>query len=160
MLLARFVRAVAVLAAATVAMATILVGVTPARAATPPRHVAVIRHWPATLGVWALLIANNKRGAPYRYGAAGPTSFDCSGLTMWTWAQLGRHLPRTAAQQRAATRWTSRPAQGDLVFFGGASPYHVGIYAGNGWMIDSPHTGARVTLRRIWTSAVSYGHVT
>ena len=113
-------------------------------------------------GLEVVHIAASKRGAPYVYGAEGPRAFDCSGLTHWVYAHVGRHLPRTAAQQYGATRWISardrRP--GDLVFFhSGGHVYHVGIYAGGGGIWHAPHTGARVRWERIWTRAVSYGRV-
>ena len=59
---------------------------------------------PAGTGARAVHLAATRRGAPYRLGAVGPRRFDCSGLTMWVYARLGKRLPRTAAQQYAATR--------------------------------------------------------
>ena len=90
-------------------------------------------------------------GEPYQWGASGPNSFDCSGLTMWAWAQAGVGIPRVAAQQQA---WTvpvpiSQLEPGDLVFFGNPA-YHVGMYIGDGLMVDAPHTGADVSVSPIW----------
>ena len=65
-------------------------------------------------------------------------------------------LPRTAEAQRAAATPVSNPQPGDLVFFG-APAFHVGIYAGNGMMWDSPRTGKATGQRSIWSSNVSYG---
>ncbi len=86
-------------------------------------------------------------GDPYVYGATGPGTFDCSGLTLRAWQAAGVTLPRTAAEQAGAGSRVSltslRP--GDLVFF--YSPIsHVGIYIGNGLMIHAPHTGAYVEI--------------
>lgn len=86
-------------------------------------------------------------GDPYRYGATGPSSFDCSGFTLRSWQAGGVTLPRTAAEQAGAGTRVSvsslRP--GDLIFF--YSPIsHVGIYLGNGLMIHSPHTGDVVSI--------------
>ena len=97
-------------------------------------------------------LAQRELGDPYVYGAAGPDSFDCSGLTMYVYAQIGIGLPHgaTAQQQMSTPVPMSALQPGDLVFFGGASySYHVGIYAGGGSMIHAPHTGA----------VVSYGSV-
>ncbi|MEZ5350866.1 MAG: NlpC/P60 family protein [Microthrixaceae bacterium] len=87
----------------------------------------------------------------YRYGGSSPsTGFDCSGLMMWSWAQVGVGLPRTSRAQFAATQRISMSQiqPGDLVFYG--SPvYHVGMYVGGGMMIDSPRTGKPVSIRPV-----------
>ncbi|MEI2778890.1 MAG: C40 family peptidase [Tetrasphaera sp.] len=108
---------------------------------------------PAAGGV--LAIAARYLGTPYVYGGSTPAGFDCSGFTMYVFAQVGISLPRTAAGQQAAATPVSSPQPGDLVFFGYPA-YHVGIYAGNGMMYDSPRTGLSVSLRSIWGGA-SYG---
>ncbi|MEU8531016.1 MULTISPECIES: C40 family peptidase [Streptomyces] len=110
----------------------------------------------------ALGIAASKKGSPYKYGATGPSRFDCSGLTLYSYKRAGKTLPRTAHQQYNKTRHiaASSRAQGDLVFFhSGGYVYHVGIYAGNGKIWHSPKTGSWVKLDRIWTSKVWYGRV-
>jgi cell wall-associated NlpC family hydrolase len=99
------------------------------------------------------------RGALYKYGATGPSRFDCSGFTLYVYRKFGVHLPHRAREQRfrgrAVSRAQARP--GDLVVFRqGGSWGHVGIYLGNGYMIDAPHSGARVQVRKIWTSAVVF----
>jgi cell wall-associated NlpC family hydrolase len=117
----------------------------------------------ASVGLSALHVAAAQRGIPYRYGGASPrTGFDCSGLTMYSYARVGRYIPRVAQQQYLATirvgAWARR--QGDLAFFyTGRTVYHVGIYAGGGYMIDAPHSGAVVRMERIWSSYVLYGRV-
>jgi peptidoglycan DL-endopeptidase CwlO len=109
---------------------------------------------PAAGGV--LGIAARYEGIMYVYGGTTPAGFDCSGFTQYVFRQVGISLPRTAEAQRAATTPVSNPQPGDLVFFGSPA-YHVGIYAGNGMMWDSPRTGKAVALRSIWSSTVTYG---
>ncbi|AXI76409.1 C40 family peptidase [Peterkaempfera bronchialis] len=116
----------------------------------------------ATLSAKALRIAAAKRGAPYVFGAAGPSRFDCSGLVMWSYRKAGKNLPRTAQAQYNKTRHIGQNSRrpGDLVFFHrGSSVYHVGIYAGSGRIWHAPHRGARVRLERIWTKSVWYGRI-
>ncbi|MFD7862366.1 C40 family peptidase [Streptomyces sp. NPDC057682] len=116
----------------------------------------------ATHSVKALNVAASKKGAPYRWGATGPSRFDCSGLTLYSFKKAGKKLPRTAQQQYNSTRRISfsQRQRGDLVFFhAGRSVYHVGIYAGSGKIWHSPKTGAVVRLEKIWTRNVSYGRV-
>lgn len=110
---------------------------------------------PAAGGV--LGIAAQYEGLMYSYGGTSPsTGFDCSGFTQYVFGKVGISLPRTADAQRAATTRVSNPQPGDLVFFGSPA-YHVGIYAGNGMMWDSPRSGQAVALRSIWSSNVTYG---
>lgn len=111
----------------------------------------------------ALRVAASEIGVPYRYGGAGPrTGFDCSGLSQYSYARIGKGLPRTAQQQYNATvriPWSARRL-GDLVFFySGKTIYHVGVYAGSWTMIAAPHTGARVQRERIWSTHVVFGRV-
>lgn len=103
--------------------------------------------------------AARHRGAPYRYGATGPSAFDCSGFTRYVFSRFGKSLPHNAASQRSSTQAVSRSAirVGDLVFLDGNG--HVGIYAGNGSMWDAPHSGTRVTLRRIYSTSYTVGRV-
>lgn len=95
--------------------------------------------------------AQREVGKPYVYGAAGPDSFDCSGLTMYVWGKAGAGLPHSAAGQWDDTVRVPISAiqPGDLVFF--YQPVdHVGIYVGGGEMIDAPHTGADVRYETIF----------
>ncbi len=103
--------------------------------------------------------AANHDGAPYRYGATGPSSFDCSGFTRYVFAKLGKSLPHNARAQRDLATPISRSQVrvGDLVFMDNNG--HVGIYAGNGYMWDAPRAGKNVSLRRIYTSTFAVGRI-
>ncbi|MFF9172500.1 C40 family peptidase, partial [Streptomyces sp. NPDC014793] len=93
----------------------------------------------------AFSAAQSKIGSPYVYGATGPSSYDCSGLTSWAYAQAGVSIPRTSeAQSGIGTRLTRSQLQvGDLVFFFN-DLHHVGLYAGNGQILHAPRTGTVV----------------
>jgi cell wall-associated NlpC family hydrolase len=93
----------------------------------------------------ALAAAKTKLGDPYVYGASGPSSFDCSGLTSWAYAQAGVSIPRTAeSQANAGMHLTaSQLKPGDLVIFY-SDYHHVGLYAGNGMVLHAPRTGENV----------------
>ena len=96
----------------------------------------------------AIAAAKSVLGVRYTYGGATPeTGFDCSGLTMWSWAHAGVSLPHSSAAQYASLPHVSRSdlQPGDLVFF--YSPIsHVGMYLGGGSMIHPPHTGSVVQI--------------
>ncbi|MGW2261962.1 NlpC/P60 family protein [Streptomyces sp. NPDC004749] len=93
----------------------------------------------------AVRAAQRAVGLPYVWGANGPTGFDCSGLTQWSYAQAGVGLPRTSQAQRYAGRQVSlaeaRP--GDLVAYRDDAS-HIGLYVGNGQVIHAPYPGAAV----------------
>ncbi|MFF6829803.1 NlpC/P60 family protein [Streptomyces longwoodensis] len=94
----------------------------------------------------AYAAAQSRVGSPYVWGATGPNSFDCSGLTQWAYAQAGISLPRTTYEQaKIGTRITSQSdlQVGDLVFFYN-DLHHVGLYAGNGQVLHAPRTGTVV----------------
>jgi cell wall-associated NlpC family hydrolase len=103
----------------------------------------------STLGGQAVAIAEQYLGVPYVYGGASPSGFDCSGLVMYVYAQLGVSLPHNAAAQFSVLPHVplSDLEPGDLVFFNGLG--HVGIYVGNGTMIHAPHTGTVVQFGSI-----------
>lgn len=88
-------------------------------------------------------IALSKLGSPYKWAAAGPNSFDCSGFTMWCYAQVGVSLPHSSRAQYGVGQRVSRSdlAPGDLVFFGRTRIHHVGIYIGGGNFVHAPSTG-------------------
>jgi cell wall-associated NlpC family hydrolase len=104
----------------------------------------------------AIAFARSQIGDPYAWGATGPTSWDCSGLTQAAWARAGIYLSHYTGYQWSETRRVplSDLQPGDLVFFGADGPtsHHVGLYVGNGQMIEAPHTGAWVTESSIWRS--------
>ena len=94
--------------------------------------------------------AMDQRGKPYEYGAAGPDSYDCSGLTQYAWAAAGVSLPHSSSQQsRMGTPVARDQLQpGDLVFF--YSPVsHVGIYIGNNQVVHAPEQGDVVKVSDI-----------
>ena len=104
----------------------------------------------SSAGARALAFAKSELGTPYRYGAAGPSAYDCSGLVMAAFKKAGVTLPRTsAAQARVGTRVSrSELKPGDLVFF--YSPVsHVGIYLGNGKMVHASTSGEPVKVSDI-----------
>lgn len=105
---------------------------------------------PSAIGGSILDIAMRYQGVPYVYGGTTPRGFDCSGFTQYVFRQAGIGLPRTSwAQGSAGTRISASQAQpGDLVYYGG----HIGIYAGNGMMIHSPHPGTTVRLQSVYGS--------
>jgi cell wall-associated NlpC family hydrolase len=102
---------------------------------------------------WAL----SQIGKPYLWGGAGPSAYDCSGLTMMAWARAGVALLHWTGYQ-----WVEGPhvpltqlQRGDLVFFATntsdpATIHHVGIYIGNDQMVDAPYTGAFVRIDSIY----------
>ena len=101
----------------------------------------------------ALRAAESRQGLPYVWGAAGPGSFDCSGLVQWSFAQAGVAMPRVAADQARTGPAVpvSQLEPGDLLFYHTdptAPGYisHVAIYLGNGWMIQAPQPGLRVEV--------------
>jgi cell wall-associated NlpC family hydrolase len=100
-------------------------------------------------------IAQQYLGVPYVWGGASPSGFDCSGFTMYVYAQVGVGLPHNAAMQQSMVAAVSLPAPGDLVFFGYPA-YHVGIYVGGGGMIHAPHTGTVVEYGSV-AGASGYG---
>jgi len=111
---------------------------------------------------WAL----TQLGKPYQWGGAGPDSYDCSGLTMDAWAQAGVQLAHWTGYQ-----WLSGPhvplddlQRGDLLFYATnnsdpATIHHVGIYIGNGMMVDAPYTGAFVRIDSIYQPGIPIGAV-
>ncbi|MEU3553172.1 C40 family peptidase [Streptomyces fragilis] len=106
----------------------------------------------------AFAAAQSKIGSPYVYGATGPGSFDCSGLTSWAYGQAGVGLPRTSqAQASYGTRLSMDQLQvGDLVIFY-SDLHHVGLYAGNGQVLHAPRTGTVVRYESINNMPFQFG---
>ena len=111
----------------------------------------------ATAAQLAVNFAYNQLGDTYVWGAAGPDSWDCSGLTMVAWAAGGVSLPHWSVAQYAATIPISvdQLKPGDLVFWADRSNdpstiFHVGLYIGDGNMIHAPRTGVPVKIESIW----------
>ncbi|NUT36936.1 MAG: peptidase P60 [Hamadaea sp.] len=107
-----------------------------------------------------IALAKKYSGRPYRWGAAGPKAFDCSGYTKYIYKKLGIKLPHHAAKQakkgKRISRANARP--GDLVFFKDSSGriFHVGIYAGGNKMYDAPTAGKKTGKHRIWSKRVEF----
>lgn len=121
-----------------------------ARAARSSRSRSVATYDGPASGRAAIAVkeAYNKLGSPYKWAAAGPDRFDCSGLTMWVWAKSGVSLPHSSRAQFASGRKVSQSdlQPGDLTYYG--SPiHHVGVYVGGGQMISAPQTGDVVKLQ-------------
>ncbi len=109
-----------------------------------------------------LATARAQLGKWYQYGAAGPNHFDCSGLTQYAYSKVGVKLPHSASAQRNVGRAVSasQARAGDLVVFReGGSWGHVGLYLGNGYMLDAPHSGAQVRIEKVWKDTVVYRRV-
>jgi cell wall-associated NlpC family hydrolase len=105
-------------------------------------------------------IAMAQRGDAYAYGAAGPASFDCSGLVRYAYSRAGLAVPRTSSAQAAAARRIAKKdlRSGDLMFFyGSGGVYHAAIFLrwsrGHAVMVHSPGSGQRVRVAVPWTSA-------
>jgi peptidoglycan DL-endopeptidase CwlO len=139
-------------AASQQAIAPPTVSATPTPAPTvtpapPPSHGSVVS------------IAMGYLGTPYVWGGASPSGFDCSGFTMYVYAQVGVSLPHNAAAQYGYGSPVSRGSlqPGDLVFFDGLG--HVGIYVGGNTFIHAPHTGDVVKISSLtgWYASTYVG---
>lgn len=120
---------------------------------TSTRTTAAVTAAPASVAGSSLLsTAYSLSGTPYVWGGTTPAGFDCSGFVRYVFAQHGISLPRTSqAQTAAGTIISASQAQpGDLVSWG----YHIGIYLGNGKMIDAPRPGQTVGVHAVWGSPV------
>jgi cell wall-associated NlpC family hydrolase len=104
----------------------------------------------------AIAAARSVIGRPYVWGANGPSGFDCSGLTQWSYAQAGVGLPRTSQAQRYAGRQVplSQARPGDLVAYRDDAS-HIGMYMGNGQVVHAPYPGASVRYDPVGMMPVS-----
>jgi cell wall-associated NlpC family hydrolase len=107
-----------------------------------------------SVGVQALREALTRVGDPYVWAAAGPSEFDCSGLVVWSYAQIGISLPHFTGDLWNSGEHISRSQlePGDLVFFF-PTISHVGIYVGDGDMVDAPTAGQDVQVQPVFWSA-------
>jgi cell wall-associated NlpC family hydrolase len=143
-------RALSIAAALATAPALAITAAPAAHAATSTVHKT-----PARLK--ALAYAKKQLGDPYRFGAAGPNAFDCSGLTMKAYSKAGKRIGghSATAQYRSARskhhlRTFKHVRSGDILFYGSpGSVYHVAMYVGKGKMIEAPHEGARVRIVKV-----------
>ncbi|MFI5913535.1 NlpC/P60 family protein [Dactylosporangium sp. NPDC051541] len=107
----------------------------------------------------AVKFAFSQLGKVYKWGADGPNSFDCSGLTMAAWKTAGVALPHNAARQKQTVKPITRAElqPGDLVFYY-KDVSHVGIYIGSGRVVEAPRAGERISMRLIdYAPVVGYG---
>lgn len=99
----------------------------------------------------AVTLAKSQLGKPYKWGATGPNSFDCSGLIYWVAKQMGKSIPRTSSEQSRYGQSVNKNAlqPGDLVFFGKSKVHHVGMYVGGGQYIHAPQTNEVVKISKL-----------
>ena len=122
-------------------------------------HMSADMTPPNPIAAGAIAAAKTRLGDPYVWGATGPSTFDCSGLTQWSYAHVGIQLPRVAADQYNAGPHVSLAdlEPGDLLFWANdlsnpASIHHVAMYIGGGMMIAAPHTGDVVKVQPVYMS--------
>jgi cell wall-associated NlpC family hydrolase len=127
--------------------------VEPPPTAIPPTGGSTSGTVSAATAAAAVHVAEAQIGKPYVWAAAGPSSFDCSGLTMYAYAQEGVHLDHFTGDQwnEGVHLSQSQLRPGDLVFFAydtsnPATIHHVGMYIGNGEMVQAPETGEDVQI--------------
>ena len=117
----------------------------------------------ASARVEILREAKRHLGARYRYGATGPSSFDCSGFTRYVYSRFGVSLPHQSGAQSHAVHLipAARKQPGDLIFFRTRSGRidHVGIYAGGNFVYAASRGAGRVKLQAIYTGRISVGRV-
>jgi peptidoglycan DL-endopeptidase CwlO len=115
----------------------------------------------SSAGAAAVAWAKTQLGKDYQWGADGPSTYDCSGLTLQAWGRQGVSLPHSSTMQYAVTEHVDlgslRP--GDLLFYATdtsdpSTIHHVAIYAGGGQMVEAPYTGAQVRISSIYRSGM------
>jgi len=155
----------AVAVSAAVAAGTVVAAGAASVATAPAAHASTGSATFVAKADRVLHVAYNQRGKPYRYGAAGPNAFDCSGLVLYVFHRaLGKNLPHNAEMQYRDSRhirYRRNLRPGDLVFQVDRHGYafHVGIYAGHGYMWDAPHTGSHVQRQKMWPARWRYGRI-
>ena len=152
----------------TPAVATVTPAAPPAPAPAPAQPVAPKPAAPKKSAAQikrakVIALARKHSGRPYRFGAAGPKAFDCSGYTSYLFKKVGVKLAHSSrAQARKGVRVARKNARpGDLVIFRTASGrvHHVGVYAGGNTMYDAPHAGSKTGKHKIWTKRVEFRRV-
>lgn len=139
-----------VLASLFVGSTIVLTGLTGPATAAPSSKVKVEDRADTVIS-WAKKL----KGKPYRYGADGPGSFDCSGYVQYVYDKAGKNIGRTSGAQLSAGKSVpkSKKKAGDiLIFMRGGSAYHSAIYAGDGKMWEAQRTGTTVGKHKIWSS--------
>jgi hypothetical protein len=133
-------------------------------AAYAANYLSVAYGLPVTPAAQAITYGLQQLGKPYEWAAAGPLSFDCSGLSMMALRQVGLGTVHNAAVQYAATADNAVKSRGNLqpgnlVFFGptAAGIHHVGVYVGGGQFIDAPDTGSVVRFDSLGAGWDFYG---
>ena len=129
-----------------------------APAKSDPAYVAAA----AAFGKRVVEEASRHRGKPYQWGAVGPDRFDCSGFTLYVFKKFGKSLPHNSGQQYGSVRKVAKSEKrvGDLIFtYNSGGIYHVAIYAGNGNIWHSPHSGDVVKHSPMWSSSYYVGRV-
>ncbi len=131
-------------------------------AAPAPRQQASIPAPPASGGAGtAVAAAEAEVGKPYVYGAAGPDSYDCSGLMLWAWGKAGVSLSHSAQMQYSETTRVSVSDMqpGDIIFFGSStgSIGHDAMYVGDGQMVEAAHTGTNIRIVPVRDGIVGAG---
>jgi cell wall-associated NlpC family hydrolase len=136
---------------AVLAVAAALLGCGSEEGARLPKDALVARAWAGRepsapqVAVEVVAFAAAQVGKPYCWGGTGPRCFDCSGLAQAAWRRVGVHLPRTTrdiAEQLPQVPLDQVRA-GDILWW----PGHVGIYAGQGWVVDALDSGHGVVRR-------------
>lgn len=109
--------------------------------------VEVLKPYDVASNLGVVATAKTRLGCPYKWGATGPSRFDCSGFTQWVYKKNGKSIPRTSGSQKSGGKYISlsNVKPGDIVW----RPGHVGIYVGNGKVIHAPHTGAVVSYTSV-----------
>lgn len=107
--------------------------------ATKKLKVEVLKPYDVASNLGIVATAKTRLGCPYKWGATGPSKFDCSGFTQWVYKKNGISIPRTSGSQKSGGKYIklSQVKPGDIVW----RPGHVGIYVGNGRVIHAPQTG-------------------
>jgi len=123
------------------------------------RPVACPQTYDGSKGAKAAQVACQQIGKPYIFNTQGPKTFDCSGLTLYAWAQEGVTLRHYTKWQYSDTKRVTKDQLkvGDLVFFY-SDMHHMAMYVGNGWLVHAPHTGTVVQMKQLDGSMPASGY--